>query len=97
MKKQLKFTIEGTAFDEYTGLPISDVKIMFKDKCANTEESYYTNAFGRYTFNLSENCCYELIMTHPSYSNSVVADYCTKGLLESKVFLGNAYFQIKEK
>lgn len=97
LKKQLKFTIEGTTFDEYTGLPISNAKIIFKNKCANTEENYSTNAFGRYTFSLSEDCCYELIITHPSYSNSVVAEYCTKGLSESRIFLGNAYFKIREK
>jgi len=97
LKKQLQFTLTGIAFDEYTGLPVNEAKITLKSMCDNNTITDQTPPGGRYTFNLNENCCYEVSISHPNYTNAVVSHHCTKGLLNSETFLANAYLKPKKR
>ncbi len=97
MQQQVKFTLRGSLFDEYTGLPINSANIDLRNDCGKAVKSLRTDASGLFTFELEKECCYTILANHSNYVNTVKATYCTKGLSSSKHFPSKLYLKPRSK
>ncbi|MEM8523718.1 MAG: tetratricopeptide repeat protein [Bacteroidota bacterium] len=95
MRSQLVFSIIGTVFDEYSGLPISNTKLELVSNCeASPTISTITDASGRFVFPLKEDCCYSIRAVHNLYENRIREGWCTD-LEESKDFVEKIFLAPK--
>ncbi len=95
LKKDRKFLVDGFVFDQNTGLPLGDAKVTLIG-CDSTKvnQTYTTDASGKFNFKLDEGCCYKLRGEKDKYFAVTTPDtICTKGLVASKSYLVNMNLQ----
>lgn len=95
LRQQLTFELTGIVFDQHTGLPLDESNVYLTDDCTTYTKTAKTDASGRFTFTLQENCCYYIQTTHKDFESKVQEGYCTK-MEESKVFVTKVYLEGKK-
>jgi len=95
LKRKLNFSVTGIVFDQYTGLPLNNSTVNLLSDCdKETPFSITTDASGRFTFSLKEQCCYSIQASHEQYRGTTQEDYCTN-LNDSKEFISKVYLMPK--
>ena len=84
----MKFDIEGIVYDGETQLPMEGALVTLLNDCEEDEQTATTSADGRYSFMLSDDCCYTLKGSKESYGDAST-EKCTRGLSESQTLVGN--------
>ncbi len=95
LKKDKKFAVEGFVFDQNTGLPLPEAKVTLIG-CDSTKvnQTFTTDASGKFEFKLYEACCYKLRGEKEKYFAVTTPDtVCTKGLVASKTYSVNLNLQ----
>lgn len=94
MERMLEFEVTGIVFDQESGLPLDGAEVTITTDCdVEIPESITTDASGRYTFKLENDCCYTVQATKPDYLQATASDQCTKELGESETLTANLYLQ----
>jgi outer membrane protein OmpA-like peptidoglycan-associated protein len=95
MKKERMFAVDGFVFDQSTGLPLLEAKITLIACDSTKNESFETDASGKFSFKLADpDCCYKLKGEKDKYFAVTTPDtICTKGLTTSKTYLVNLNLQ----
>ena len=96
MQQQVVFSLQGSLFDEYTGLPINNASINLQNDCGAIIQTLQTDASGLFNFELEAECCYTIKAHHKEYTNIVQATYCTKDLNNSKQFSSKLYLKPRQ-
>lgn len=96
MQQQVVFSLQGSLFDEYTGLPINNASINLQNDCGAIVQTLQTDASGLFNFELEAECCYTIKAHHKEYTNIVQATYCTKDLNNSKQFSSKLYLKPRQ-
>lgn len=96
LRQQLTFELTGIVFNQHTGLPLDQANVYLTDECTAHTQTTRTDASGRFTFALQENCCYFIQTTHKDFESKVQEGYCTK-MEESKVFVTKVYLENGKK
>jgi outer membrane protein OmpA-like peptidoglycan-associated protein len=93
LKRQAKFELAGTVFDDGDGLPLEGALVTLeKDDIA--VDSFYTEPNGRFAFVLEEDVCYnKLKAVKGGYLSDKKEEICTIDLPESMGFNENLHLQ----
>jgi outer membrane protein OmpA-like peptidoglycan-associated protein/tetratricopeptide (TPR) repeat protein len=84
----MQFDIAGVVYDGDTQLPMEGAMVTLTNDCDEEDQTATTGEDGRYSFKLSEDCCYTIKGSKESYGDSST-EKCTRGLTESKTLAGN--------
>jgi outer membrane protein OmpA-like peptidoglycan-associated protein len=87
LKKKQKFKVDGFVFDQSTGLPLGDAKVTLLACDSTKNETFTTDASGKFTFKLDTGCCFKVRGEKDKYFAVTTPDtLCTKGITESKTY-----------
>jgi outer membrane protein OmpA-like peptidoglycan-associated protein/tetratricopeptide (TPR) repeat protein len=86
------FSLEGLVIDKLSNLPVEGAEVRLINDCGKEEPvSVFTDATGRYHFDLAEDCCYTAKATKTGYLSGKVENKCTKnkapGTLTGDIYL----------
>ncbi|MEM9887148.1 MAG: tetratricopeptide repeat protein [Bacteroidota bacterium] len=96
LKEKLIFNLTGIVFDQYTGLPINNSTVYLLSECGvGQTRPLVTDASGRFTFSLKEQCCYAIQATHEDYYGKILKGYCTRSE-QSKDFITKLYLEARQ-
>jgi len=84
----LKFDIEGIVYDGDTQLPMEGAMVTLTNDCDEEDQTATTGEDGKYSFMLTEDCCYTIKGSKEAYGDAST-EKCTRGLNESKTLVGN--------
>jgi outer membrane protein OmpA-like peptidoglycan-associated protein/tetratricopeptide (TPR) repeat protein len=87
LRKQLKFIMEGVAYDQVLGTPLDSVIVTLTSDCAgDSTQTLVTDASGKFAFALKRDCCYKVKGEKVKFLAATAEgdSLCTKGLKESK-------------
>ena len=95
LHRNKKFLVDGFVFDQNTGLPLADAKVTLMGcDTTQTNQTFTTDASGKFTFKLDDGCCYKLRGEKDKYFAVTTPDtICTKGMVASKSFSVNMNLQ----
>lgn len=94
LKKKQKFKVDGFVFDQSTGLPLGEAKITLIACDSTKNQTFTTDASGKFSFALDTGCCFKLRGEKEKYFAVTTPDtLCTKGVMESKTYLVNLNLQ----
>jgi outer membrane protein OmpA-like peptidoglycan-associated protein len=80
MSKISNFRLEGIVFDMTNGLPATGAKVTLANDCAmGASLPVVTDETGRYSFELSKDCCYTVKAEKDGFIASSAPNNCTKG------------------
>ncbi len=83
LEPETKFELEGVVFDSNTGQPLPGATVTLTNDCGDTEQTATADSLGAFTFNLIEDCCYEVMGEMDGYLRASVKDQCTRDLTEA--------------
>ena len=87
LSKIRKFAVEGFVFDQSNGLPLGEAKVMLIACDSTKNQTFTTDASGKFNFKLDAGCCYKLRGEKDKYFAVTTPDtVCTKDLKESKTY-----------
>jgi outer membrane protein OmpA-like peptidoglycan-associated protein len=87
LKKMQKFKVDGFVFDQSTGLPLAESKVTLIACDSTKNQTFTTDASGKFTFKLDTGCCFKLRGEKEKYFAVTTPDtICTKGITESKTY-----------
>jgi outer membrane protein OmpA-like peptidoglycan-associated protein len=87
LKKTQKFKLEGFVFDQSTGLPLGEAKLTLIACDSTKNQTFTTDASGKFNFKLDTGCCFKLRGEKEKYFAVTTPDtICTKGLVDSKTY-----------
>ena len=93
LKRQAKFELAGTVFDDGDGLFLEGAKVTL-EKDNIVVDSFFTESNGRFAFVLEEGVCYnKLKAVKGGYLSDKKEEICTIDLGESKGFNENLHLQ----
>lgn len=81
--EQLKFSVEGLVVDQEDGKPITGVPVKLISSCSSEELEAELDEEGKFSFELSGNCCYVLKVAKDGYFTGT-EQFCTKGKFKSE-------------
>jgi outer membrane protein OmpA-like peptidoglycan-associated protein/tetratricopeptide (TPR) repeat protein len=87
LRKQLKFLMEGVAYDQVLGTPLDSVTVTLTSDCeGDSTQTLVTDASGKFAFALKKDCCYKVKGEKVKFLSATAEgdSLCTKGLKESK-------------
>ncbi len=94
LRKVQKFKLEGFVFDQSTGLPLNEAKLTLLACDSTKNQTFTTDASGKFSFKLDTGCCFKLRGEKEKYFAVTTPDtICTKGLTDSKTYLVNVNLQ----
>jgi outer membrane protein OmpA-like peptidoglycan-associated protein len=87
LKKMQKFKVDGFVFDQATGLPLAESKVTLIACDSAKNQTFTTDASGKFTFKLDTGCCFKLRGEKEKYFAVTTPDtICTKGITNSKTY-----------
>jgi outer membrane protein OmpA-like peptidoglycan-associated protein len=93
LKRQAKYELAGTVFDDGDGLPLEGAKVTL-EKGGMVVDSFFTEPNGRFAFELEEGVCYnKLKAVKGGYLSDKKEEICTVDLTESTGFNENLHLQ----
>lgn len=86
LKKAKSFELSVLVFDAESGLTVEGAEVSLEADCeGEVPPVVYTDASGRATFELKEECCYRVkAMKQPTYLAGFAENLCTKGMNSSE-------------
>lgn len=84
----MEFDIAGVVYDGDSQLPMEGALVILTNDCDEEEQTATTGEDGKYSFMLSEDCCYTIKGSKESYGDAST-EKCTRGLTESTTLAGN--------
>lgn len=88
------FSISGTIFDETSGLPLEGATVKLLGENCQLPRPIQTDASGEYTFEIMDDCCYQLRVEKGNYfSRTIDANICPDKKLTTRAFLKDVSLQ----
>jgi outer membrane protein OmpA-like peptidoglycan-associated protein/tetratricopeptide (TPR) repeat protein len=87
LRRQMRFLMEGVAYDQVLGTPLEGVTITLTSDCpGDSTQTLVTDASGKFAFALKKECCYKVKGEKVQFLSATAEgdSLCTKGLKESK-------------
>lgn len=94
LKKKKQYNLEGVVFDQSTGLPMQGASVYLTNYCNSTlNTNTLSDAEGRFSFNVDENCCYKVKGEKLDYLSDSNDSLCAVNLPDDAKLIGNLYLQ----
>ncbi len=88
-----EYSVEGFVFDESTGEPLEGAKVTLSSNCDEDDQEMFTDATGRYMFELETGCCYTVRGTLESFLSDKQTDLCAVDTAGTRNFIENLFLQ----
>lgn len=93
LKPLKEYSIEGFVYDESTGDPIEGARVTLTSSCSEEAEEVFTDAAGRYEFELESGCCHTVRGVIESYLSDKEENICTTDTSTTRSFTSNLFLQ----
>ena len=88
-----EFSVEGYVFDESTGEPLGDSEVTLSSNCEEDDQVIYTDASGRFSFELATGCCYTVRASRESFLADKQTELCATDTATVREFVANLYLK----